>query len=89
MEVEKELKKHIINRFMHGDSSKFNEDESLFEKGIIDSLGVLELISFIEKKFAIQVDDEELIPENFETFNKILEFVETKLNIVKDREKIR
>ncbi len=78
MIVEKELKKYLIERFFHGASDRVKDDEPLFESGIIDSLGVLQLVSFIEDRFGIHVEDEDLVPENFDTIKRIVEFVENK-----------
>lgn len=78
MNIEKDLKKYIVNRFLQGDVEKLADDESLFESGIIDSLGVLQLVAFLEERYGLHVEDEELIPENFETVNTIINFVENK-----------
>ena len=53
--------------------------ESLIEKGIVDSLGVQILIAYLEKEFGIQISDNEIIPENFDTISSIACFVNTKL----------
>ena len=55
------------------------DDESMLEKGIIDSTGVLELVAFIESTFDIKVEDEELIPENLDSIKNIVSFLERKL----------
>ncbi len=78
MNLDKEVKKYIVSRFMQGDENRLHDDESLFETGVIDSLGVLKLVSFLEERFGVQIQDEELIPENFETVNKIIGFMESK-----------
>jgi len=78
-EVKEKLKKFIINNFLLGDYSKtFNDDDSFLEKGIIDSTGVLELVNFIEETYNIRVEDEELIPDNLDSLNKIVSYVEKK-----------
>lgn len=58
-----------------------NEDDSFLQKGIIDSTGVLELVSFIESTFKIKVEDEELIPDNLDSLNKVSAFINKKLGI--------
>ena len=58
------------------------DDESMLEKGIIDSTGVLELVAFIESTFEIKVEDEELIPENLDSIKNIVSFLEIKLSHV-------
>ena len=63
-----------------GDSSKvLNNDDSFLEKGIIDSTGVLELVSFVEETFNFRVEDEELIPDNLDSVNKLEAYIQTKL----------
>ena len=80
MDVEKDVKKFIVTKLMQGkNGNALRDDESLFEAGIIDSLGILQLVSFLEERFSVQVEDEELIPENFETINRLLDFMEKKL----------
>ncbi len=53
-------------------------DEDLIEQRIIDSLGILKLVSFLEQTHGIKVMDEDIIPENFQTINTIIGFVEQK-----------
>ena len=53
----------------------------LIESGIIDSLGILKLVSAIEEKLKIEVLDEELIPENFQTVNDIVKLIESKQKV--------
>jgi acyl carrier protein len=54
------------------------DSESLFASGIVDSLGVLDLVTFIENEFSIAVTDEDLLAENFETIERMVTFVCTK-----------
>jgi acyl carrier protein len=53
-------------------------DQSLLESGIIDSTGVLELVMFIEEKYSIKIEDEELIPENLDSIDNIIKFLKKK-----------
>ena len=54
-------------------------EEDLLEKGIIDSLGIMKLITFIEQTFGIKVNDEEIVPENFQNLNSIAGFIDQKM----------
>jgi acyl carrier protein len=56
-----------------------NDDDSFLEKGIIDSSGVLELVGFIESTFHIEIEDDELVPDNLDSVNKIINFIKNKL----------
>jgi acyl carrier protein len=56
----------------------FSDDESFLRGGILDSLGMLELVAFLEKEFAIKIADTELIPENLDSLVRVCAFVERK-----------
>jgi acyl carrier protein len=54
------------------------DEDSLLAKGIIDSTGVLELVSFLTETYGIQIEDDELIPDNFDSIKKLAAFVARK-----------
>lgn len=74
------VKEFIIENFLFGEEVQLELDTDFFDKGIIDSTGVLELVSYMEETFDISVDDEELIPENFSCLENIDVFLKKKLN---------
>lgn len=79
MEVKKQIRDFIVQNALFGSSERsFNDEDSFLEKEIIDSTGVLELVSFVEEQFGIEVGDEELIPDNFDSINKLGEYVRRK-----------
>ena len=55
-----------------------DDDASLVEAGVADSTGVLELVAFVEETFGFEVLDEEIVPENFDSVNKITAYLESK-----------
>jgi acyl carrier protein len=57
-----------------------SDDAALLRNGLIDSLGILEVVTFIENEFGIRVTDEDLMPENFSSVKSIAAFVQTKAN---------
>lgn len=71
------LKAFIASRFLK-DQKELADDESLFGAGIIDSLGMLELVGFIERTFRISVNPSEVIIEHFDTVHRILQFIAQK-----------
>lgn len=78
---EEEIRKFITDNFMMGHNpTALKRDTSFLDNGIIDSLGVLELVSFIEDSFDIEVKDEELIPENLDSINNLLRYIKKKLS---------
>jgi len=56
----------------------FEDNESLLNNGVIDSLKMLDLISFIEEKFGVAIDEDEMMPDNFESVDTIVQFLEAK-----------
>ncbi len=81
MDVEMNVKNFIERKFLYRkDEKNVTNDESLLNSGLIDSTGIFEIVSFLEKEFGIEVSDEDVIPDNFETINNIVEFVNGKKN---------
>ncbi len=74
------VKEFIIENFLFGEEEQLNLDTDFFDEGIIDSTGVIELVSFMEETFDISVDDEELIPENLSSLKKVDVFLKKKLS---------
>ena len=74
-EVKVFLSEHLL---MEEEIMGLANDDSLLEKGIIDSTGIIDLVSFIEERYRIKIDDEELLPENFDSLRAISEFIENK-----------
>jgi acyl carrier protein len=74
-----EIKDFIVTNFLFGQSSDtLTEDQSFLESGIIDSTGMLELVSFVEQRYGISVADRELLPENLDSLRNISQFVARK-----------
>ncbi len=74
------LRQFINDNFLFGSKAgQLSDDDSLLEKRVIDSTGVLELISFLDASFGVKVEDHELVPENLDSINRIVAFVENKL----------
>jgi acyl carrier protein len=79
--VREEIKSFIINNFMMGrNPDELIDSDSLLNKGIIDSTGVLELVGFLEERFNVQVKDEELVPENLDSVNNLINYIQKKRN---------
>lgn len=79
MERRAQLRSYILNNFLFtNDESMLDDDDSLLEKGVIDSTGIMEVIFFLEQEFGIGVDDEDMIPENLDSISRIVAFVARK-----------
>jgi len=70
----------ITENFFFGDGVEhFSNDDSFFEKGLVDSVGILTLVEFVREKYTITIEDEDILPENWDSVHRIASFVETKL----------
>lgn len=75
--ITKELTKYISGESLT-DINSLKDDTLIFENGLLDSMGLLFLIEFLKDKYGMEVTDEELNPENFESVNRIVSFIESK-----------
>jgi acyl carrier protein len=75
--MEEKIKKFIIDTFMYGEG-EIENDEQLFEKGIIDSLGFIKLLTFIENTFNVPIDMSEVTMDKFASVNDILATINEK-----------
>ena len=75
------VREFVIEQFLFGDGNNLNDDTSFLEEGIIDSLGILNLIVFLENTYCIKIEDDEVVPENMDSINKIFVFLKRKLNV--------
>ena len=76
--IKTKIRSFIIENFLFGDDNGLKGDTSFLDEGIIDSTGVLELVTYLEEEFEIEVEDEELIPENLDSINNIAVYLEGK-----------
>ncbi|MFH1701768.1 MAG: acyl carrier protein [Candidatus Zixiibacteriota bacterium] len=77
-DISKKVADFISEQFIFDEDLKIGNDDSLLESGTIDSTGILELVLYLEENFSIKVEDEELVPDNLDSINKIAEFVAAK-----------
>jgi acyl carrier protein len=68
----------FTNFLFDADESALDNDTSFLEQGVIDSTGVLELVEWLEETFIMKVEDEELIPENLDSVNRLTQFIARK-----------
>lgn len=76
MSIEQQVRDYILDNYLFtDDQSALKNDDSFLNKGIIDSTGIMEVILFLEERFGIQVDDEEMVPENLDSVNNIVDYI--------------
>lgn len=78
--IKNEIKNYIIEASL-SDANAIKDDTLVFETGLLDSMGLLFLIEFLNEKYSVEVNDEELNPKNFESINTIVSFVNDKLSV--------
>lgn len=82
MSIQTEVRDFIATELSwDGTATDLTDDYPLLDKEVVDSLGIFKIISFLESKYDIEIDDEELVPENFETIEKISGLVSTKVDV--------
>jgi len=77
VDVQSILRNYIRDNFLlRKDMTDIGDDDPLLESGIVDSIGIVQFASFLESTFDIVIDDEDIVPENFETMASIAAFVD-------------
>jgi acyl carrier protein len=80
MTIEEKIRNFIVENFIfEPGQGNFDNTQSFLETGIIDSTGILELVSFIEEHYGIKIEDEELIPANLDSISNVARFINKKL----------
>lgn len=69
------VRDYIVANFLFGEDGGLGDEDSLIDAGAIDSTGVVELVSFLEERFGIEVQDRDLVPENLDSIGRIARFV--------------
>jgi acyl carrier protein len=72
------IRAFLADHFPAARSRRLDDEDRLLANGILDSLGVLDLVAFLEKEFEITVSDDDLVPDHFETLGRLGAFVQTK-----------
>jgi acyl carrier protein len=78
-DIEREIRSFLIDNFLFGRSEALREDDSLLG-GVIDSTGTIELVVFLQDRFALTVEEEDVVPENFDSVKHVVAYVARKLN---------
>jgi acyl carrier protein len=79
MQLQQQLRQFVVDNFLYGRANGLGDDTSFLDAGIIDSTGVLELISHLEQVYNVQMEDHELVPDNLDSINKLAAFLQRKI----------
>ena len=78
-DIKDQLRQHILTEFLPGESpANLQDDTPLRTSGVLDSMATLQLVTFVEERFGIEVDAREAGVENFDSLNLIAAFVKQK-----------
>ena len=78
-EVEHKIRAFIAENILFSDNGyPHPDDASYLEEGIVDSMGIMELVMFVEDQFGITVEDEELVPDNFDSVSRLATYIRAK-----------
>ena len=78
VDIERDVRSFIIDHFLSGNASKLRADGSLLGD-VIDSMGVIALVAYLQEHFQITVEDDEVLPSNLDTINNLVAYVSKKL----------
>jgi acyl carrier protein len=78
IDIERDVRSFIIDHFLSGNASKLRADGSLLGD-VIDSMGVVTLVSYLQEHFGITVEDDEVLPSNLDTVSNLVAYVSKKL----------
>ncbi len=77
--VEEMIRTYIAENMLFSDNGYPHSDSASFlEEGIVDSMGIMELVMFVEENFNMTVEDEELVPDNFDSVSKLAVYIRSK-----------
>ena len=79
MTTKQAIQAYVAENFLFSSNGfDLSDDASLLDEGIVDSTGVLELVLFVEEQFNIEVQDNEIVPDNFDSVNRLAAYIERK-----------
>lgn len=79
MQIESKIREFILKNLYYSEDSFINDEDSFLATGVIDSMGVMELQTFIQAEFGLEVAQSEIVVENFDSIRKLADFVSRKL----------
>ena len=78
-ELKTKIRAFVVENFLFGEDKDLKDETSFLDEGIIDSTGILELVSYLEEEFRITVEDEDLVPEKLDSIDNVVGYLQRKL----------
>jgi acyl carrier protein len=83
MNMETQIRRFILQNLYFAEDNSLGDDASFLETGVVDSMGVMELVAFVQSEFGVTVEPQEVVVENFDSIRKLTNFVRRKLSLSK------
>lgn len=81
MDIKQQIRSYVAENLLFSSNGYALDDSTSFlDEGIVDSTGVVELVLFVEEEFGIEVDTDEIVPDNFDSVNNLHAYIERKTN---------
>lgn len=78
MGLRDDIRNFVVDNFLFGEEEGLSNDSSFVKEGIVDSTGILQLVAFIQERYLIPVEDDDLVPENLDSITRVAAFIERK-----------
>ena len=79
MDVKEQIRSYVAESLLFSSNGyEFSDNASFLDKGIVDSTGVVELVLFVEENFGIEVDNDEIVPDNFDSVDNLAAYIQRK-----------
>jgi acyl carrier protein len=79
MDLRQQIREHIIEQLLHGEEPEgFDDDYNLIDAGIMDSLAIMNMVTYFEQQAGIEFGDEDIVPEHFNSIDALASFAEQK-----------
>jgi acyl carrier protein len=82
MDVREKIRSYVADNLLFSSNGyQFDDNTSFLDEGIVDSTGVVELVLFLEESFGFSVEDNEIVPDNFDSVNRLTTYIQHKLKV--------
>ncbi|MDB6063917.1 MAG: hypothetical protein JWR26_125 [Pedosphaera sp.] len=81
MQIESQIRQFILQKLYYTEDNALGDDASFLETGVVDSMGAMELVAFVQAEWSVRVEPHELVVENFDSVRKVARFVRRKLSL--------
>ena len=85
MNIENRIREFIVKNLYYAEGAALSDDASFLDEGVIDSMGAMELVAFVESEFNVKVEISEVVVKNFDSIHKMADFVRRKLGVVEPK----